>query len=109
MGSCVPPPTMCVCIHKLVHFESAREEDAFILYCLDDSYLKDVCVGKQRTATTHSHTQTHTHVASSTILNFQAHTYGNVSTDYNEVRQDSEKGALCIWGTQIWRVFLNKS
>lgn len=37
-----------------------KKRDSFISSCLDHSYLKDVCVGKQRKAN-HTHTHTHTH------------------------------------------------
>lgn len=69
-----------------------------------------MCVLVNRERLTH----THTHIASSAVLNLQAHTHqhihththGNVSVDHKEMRQDSQKGALFIWGTQIWQVLL---
>lgn len=114
-------PLLCVCTYACA-CESAGKKDSFIsCFSLDHSYLKDMCDGKQKAATTHMHTYIHTHPtlppALSLIykpIHISAHTHThtqntntwNVRADHREVRQDSQKGALFIWGTQIWQIHL---
>lgn len=109
--SCVSP-LLRVCTYACA-CESAGKEDSFISSCLDYSHLKDVCVGKQRAATAHTHTQAQAHTPTLppalSLIYKPTHTHGNVSVDHKELRQDGQKGVLCIWGTQFWQGLLNES
>lgn len=87
-------PTVCVYVYTYAcAFVSAGKRT--LSSCLDHSYLKDVCVGKQRAAATHTPTSPPalsliyeaTHI--STRTHIETHTHGNVSVDHKEVRQDS--------------------
>lgn len=61
----------CVCVHMPV---SLLVKGLFHLILFRSlSFERCVCVGKQRAPATH--TNPHTHVASSTVLNLQAHTH----------------------------------
>lgn len=72
-----------------------------------------MCVLVNRERQPHTHTQAQAHTPTLppalSLIYKPTHTHGNVSVDHKELRQDGQKGVLCIWGTQFWQGLLNES
>lgn len=112
MPPVAPPPYVCVHMRKV---GSLLVKGPFHLILFRSFPSRDVCVGKQREAATHTckhtHTRPHSHIASSAVLNLQAHTHthGNVRVDHREMRQDSQRGGLFIREHKFGKCSQNKS